>query len=163
MRRLRPWRPSSLRTAHLKRRRCLLDLLWSFSEPRTLLGEEVCVCTGPTTSRQVPGIGRTLSLFIHHQGNEASCAVPRPSSLTGRAIQFRTDGVHVPQGPVPPRLDVLWEILGKLERGGACSRPQGLCLLFPALSCSQGSVSCGGCREGREHMCLGDHNGFLAL
>ena len=33
------------------------------------LGENVSACMGQMTSRQVPGIGRTGSLFIHYLGS----------------------------------------------------------------------------------------------
>lgn len=79
----------------------------------TRLGEDVSVCTGPATSRQVPGIGRTLSSFIHYQGYEASLCCSRDQQ-SDRAWQFSSGqmGSMFPRALSHPRLDLLWEILG---------------------------------------------------
>lgn len=72
------------------------------------LEEGVSVCTGPTASSQVPGIGKTLSLFIHYQVYEAPRTRTSPpcpqdqQSGQGMAVQFKTEGVNVSKGPVPP-------------------------------------------------------------
>lgn len=81
---------------HSPTRRGLLQGLSSFPEPPDSagnLGEDVSACTGPTTSRQTPGMGRMFSLCIHCQGCEVGA---QPCPQDQRSVQGRMRSV-------PPR------------------------------------------------------------
>lgn len=85
-------------------------MLWSFPEPpdpAVPLGEGVSVCTGPATSTQVTGTGKTFSVVIHSQGCEAPgarTALPRvQTGSLSRERQFSSgqNGVNVYKVPAP--------------------------------------------------------------